>query len=215
MYSNLQNSFSSVSYSDYLSRCDLINKYNLTSTYHIPELKDINLELSLKDFLEVYELAGKDSSDPVIQTKAFIALFNLTGTKPYIKANKSVSSLGRQKTTVVDYSIKVSLIKTSSKFNFLFMLFVENWHRLKLEDFTIFNKTPNKKISDKKFVLNSLIPSNCLFEADEILSKNLTGINSKNLKFRLNLSFENSLLLKNRNNIILNLPFFWISGRVV
>lgn len=215
MYSNLQNSFSSVSYSNYLSRCDLINKYNLTSTYHIPELKDINLELSLKDFLEVYGLAGKDSSDPVIQTKAFIALFNLTGTKPYIKANKSLSSSGRQKTTVVNYSIKVSLKKTSSKFNFLFMLFVENWHRLKLEDFTIFNKTPNKKISDKKFVLNSLIPSNCLFEADEILSKNLTGINSKNLKFRLNLSFENSLLLRNRNNIILNLPFFWISGRVV
>ena len=42
-----------------------------------------------------------------------------------------------------------------------------------------------------------------------------SGGNSKNLKFRLNLSFENFSLLKNRNNIILNLPFFWISGRVV
>ena len=105
--------------------------------------------------------------------------------------------------------------KKISKFNFLFTLFIENWHKLNLEDFTLFTKNPNKKIADKKFVLNCLVPSSCLFETDEILSKSLTGINSKNLKFRLNFSFENSSLLKNRNNLILNLPFFWISGRVV
>ena len=67
----------------------------------------------------------------------------------------------------------------------------------------------------KKFVLNTLLPSHCFFEADEILTKSLTGVSTKNLKFRLNFSFENVSLLKNRNNIILNLPFFWISGRVV
>ena len=215
MYLNLQNNFSNVSYCNYLSSCDLLNKYNLTSSYHIPKLKNINLELNLKDLSDVYEMPGKDSSDPVLQTKAFIALFNLTGVKPCVKATKVISSSKKQKSTVLNYSLKVLMNKKISKFNFLFTLFIENWHKLNLEDFTLFTKNPNKKIADKKFVLNCLVPSSCLFETDEILSKSLTGINSKNLKFRLNFSFENSSLLKNRNNLILNLPFFWISGRVV
>lgn len=212
---NLQNNLSSTTHINYLSNCDLVNKYNLTSVHHIPKLDKINLELNLKDFLGAYEISGKDQTDPVIQAKAFMTLYNLTGIIPYIRAEKFVSSSGRQKSTLLNYSIKLSMNKNIQKTDFLFSMFVENWHKLKLEDFSLFNSKPNNKISEKKFVLNTLLPSHCLFEADEILSKNLTGISSKNLKFRLNFSFENISLLKNRNNIILNLPFFWISGRVV
>ena len=212
---NFQNNLSSSTHFNYLSNCDLINKYNLTSVHHIPKLDKINLELNLKDFLGSYEIVGKDQTDPTIQAKAFISLFNLTGIIPYIKAEKTVSSSGRQKSTLLNYSIKVSFNKNVQKTDFLFSMFVENWHKLKLEDYTLFNSKPNDKFSEKKFVLNTLLPSHCFFEADEILTKSLTGVSTKNLKFRLNFSFENVSLLKNRNNIILNLPFFWISGRVV
>ena len=47
---NFQNNLSSSTHFNYLSNCDLINKYNLTSVHHIPKLDKINLELNLKDF---------------------------------------------------------------------------------------------------------------------------------------------------------------------
>ena len=72
---NLQNNLSNVSYFNYLSGCDLINKYNLTSVHHIPKLDNINLELNLKDLLGSYEIVGKDQTDPIIQTKAFICTY--------------------------------------------------------------------------------------------------------------------------------------------
>ena len=215
MFSNFNNNLSNSYYNNYLSNCDLVNKYNLKNINLIPKLDKITLELDLKDFLNSYEISSKDQSDSLIQTKAFLLLYGLTGTVPHIKASKSVSSSGRQKVTALQYSLKVVLDKNNKKTDFLFSLFVENWHKLKLEDFKIFNAKPNKTALDKKFVLNTLLPGHCLFDIEEFLSKSLTGVNSKSSKFRLNFHFDNSSFLKNRNNIILNLPFFWISGRVV
>lgn len=215
MYSNFQNSTSNSKYSNYLSNCDLINKYNLNSVHNIPKLKKITLELEMKNFLNSYEVIGKDQTDSLAQTKAFLSIYALTGKIPYIKAEKSVAAFGRQKSSVLNYSLKTVLNKKVEKNNFLFSMFVENWQKLKLEDFKLFNSKSNKNFSSKKFVLNSLVPGYCLFEIDEILSKSISGINSKNIKLRVNFSFDNNSLLKNRNDIILNLPFFWISGRVV
>ena len=94
MYLNLQNNFSNVSYCNYLSSCDLLNKYNLTSSYHIPKLKNIQFELNLKDLSDVYEMPERIHLDPILQTKVFIALFFnfLTGVKPSVKATKVISS---------------------------------------------------------------------------------------------------------------------------
>ena len=44
---NFQNNLSSSTHFNYLSNCDLINKYNLTSVHHIPKLDKINLELNI------------------------------------------------------------------------------------------------------------------------------------------------------------------------
>ena len=56
---NFQNNLSSTTHINYLSNCDLINKYNLTSVHHIPKLDRINLELNLKDFLEFMKFQVK------------------------------------------------------------------------------------------------------------------------------------------------------------
>jgi len=212
MNSVFTNSFSHNNYESYISNCDLINKYNVKSVHQIPKLDKIVLELDMKDLLNSYEISSKDQTDSVAQVKAFLILYIFIGLFPYIKASKAVSSSGRLKTTNLQYSLKVVLRRKEEINNFLFSLFVENWQKLSLEDFKLFKNERVKRKAEKTFVLNTLLPADCFFDISEFLSKSLTGVNSKNLKFRLNFSFNSSINVKDRNKLIKNLPFFWISG---
>jgi len=212
MNSVFTNSFSHNNYESYISNCDLINKYNVKSVHQIPKLDKIVLELDMKDLLNSYEISSKDQTDSVAQVKAFLILYIFIGLFPYIKASKAVSSSGRLKTTNLQYSLKVVLRRKEEINNFLFSLFVENWQKLSLEDFKLFKNERVKSKAEKTFVLNTLLPADCFFDISEFLSKSLTGVNSKNLKFRLNFSFNSSINVTDRNKLIKNLPFFWISG---
>lgn len=212
MNSVFTNSLSRNNYENYISNCDLINKYNVKSVHQIPKLDKIVLELDMKDLLNSYENSSKDQTDSVAQVKAFLILYIFIGLFPYIKASKAVSSSGRLKTTNLQYSLKVVLRGKEEINKFLFSLFVENWQKLSLEDFKLFKNEKVKSEVEKTFVLNSLLPADCFFDISEFLSKTLTGVNSKNLKFRLNFSFNSSIDVKDRNKLIKNLPFFWISG---
>lgn len=212
MNSVFTNSFSRNNYESYISDCDLINKYNIKNVHQIPKLDKIVLELDMKDLLNSYENSSKDQTDSVAQVKAFLILYIFMGLFPYIKASKAVSSSGRLKTTNLQYSLKVVFRKKEEINNFLFSLFVENWQKLSLEDFKLFKNERAKSKVEKTFVLNSLLPADCFFDINEFLSKSLTGVNSKNLKFRLNFSFNSFIGVKDRNKLIKNLPFFWISG---
>ncbi len=212
MNSVFTNSFSHNNYESYISNCDLINKYNVKSVHQIPKLDKIVLELDMKDLLNSYEISSKDQTDSVAQVKAFLILYIFIGLFPYIKASKAVSSSGRLKTTNLQYSLKVVLRRKEEINNFLFSLFVENWQKLSLEDFKLFKNERVKSKAEKTFVLNTLLPADCFFDISEFLSKSLTGVNSKNLKFRLNFSFNSSINVKDLNKLIKNLPFFWISG---
>jgi len=212
MNSVFNNSLSRYDYESYISNCDLINKYNIKNIHQIPKLDKIVLELDMKDLLNSYETVVKDQTDSVAQVKAFLILYVFMGMFPFIKASKSISSSGRLKTTNQQYSLKI-VLRTKEQLNsFLFSLFVENWQKLSLEDFRLFKNDRIKNAAEKIFVLNSLVPGGCFFDINEFLSKSLSGLNSKNFKFRLNFSFNNFIDIKNRNNLIKNLPFFWISG---
>ena len=212
MNSAFNNCLSRYDYESYISNCDLINKYNIKNIHQIPKLDKIVLELDMKDLLNSYETVVKDQTDSVAQVKAFLILYVFMGMFPFIKASKSISSSGRLKTTNQQYSLKI-VLRTKEQLNsFLFSLFVENWQKLSLEDFRLFKNDRIKNAAEKIFVLNSLVPGGCFFDINEFLSKSLSGLNSKNFKFRLNFSFNNFIDIKNRNNLIKNLPFFWISG---
>ena len=191
MNSALFNSSSRNDYENYISRCDLINKYNIKSTYQIPELDKIVLELDMKDLLNSYEISLKDQTDSIAQVKAFSIIYMFMGLLPYIRASKTVSSSGRAKTTKLQFSLKIVLRKKGEINNFLFSLFVENWQKLVLEDFKLFKNERLKTKVEKILVLNSLVPADCFFDVNEFLSKSLNNVNSKSLKFRLNFSFKN------------------------
>ena len=60
-------------YNNYLSNCDLINKYNLKSVYDTPKLDKIILDFNLANFLNAIDSSSaKEQTDSNIQIKAFI-----------------------------------------------------------------------------------------------------------------------------------------------
>ena len=75
-------------------------------------------------------------------------------------------------------------------------------------NFLIQKKINNKTTTLKSFLFSTLIPGNSFYEIESYFKERL---NLKNLKFKLNLLISNPVS-NNNNNIIKNLPFFWISG---
>jgi len=204
-------------YSNYLSRCDLLNKYNSKSIYSIPSLDKVSVEFRLSDLPGLFGPGASDSEKTSSQTKLFCLFYLFFGVLPFISAQKVNRSSKKQRISEVEYSLKMRFSGTSPVNSFLFFLFVENWHNLEIEGFDLFNsKKMKERISSSStgdsFVLNSEIPSGTFFVLDNILSKSLKAFGSKNFKFRVSFLFKNKSLRGNRLNNIRNIPLFWISG---
>lgn len=205
-------------YNNYLSNCDLINKYNLKSVYDTPKLDKIILDFNLVDFLNAIDSSSaKEQTDSNIQIKAFIVFYILTEYASYINFNKSLTAIKKLKISENNYSLKISINSFKELDFFLFSFFVENWSKLLLEDYLLFKKQDSLAILEKKplnknFVYSTVVPSNCFFTLDNYFNKTNSGINSKNLNIKINFVFKNLPKIKNFQKLIKNLPYFWISG---
>jgi len=199
---------------DYLSKCDLLNKYNLKSVHELPKLKKIVLDFNLADLISASENRDKEQTDSNIQIKASSIFYVLTGLVAYINFNKSLSSIKKLKISENNYSIKISTTNSNEINHFLLTFFVENWTKLLIEDFILQRKKKelSKIDSEKNIVLSSIVPSEVFFELEMFLNKIITGINSKNFNIKINFLFDNPNELKNSQTLIKNLPYFWISG---
>ena len=199
---------------DYLSKCDLLNKYNFKSTHEIPKLKKIVLDFNLADLIGASENKDKEQTDSNIQIKASSIFYVLAGLVAYINFNKSLYSIKKLKISENNFSIKISTTNLNEINQFLLSFFVENWTKLLIEDFVLQRKKKelSKIDSDKNIVLSALIPAEVFFELEMFLNKIVTGINSKNFNIKINFLFNNPKELKNSQTLIKNLPYFWISG---
>jgi len=208
--SNINNSLS-----NYLSTCDLINKYNFKSVYNSPKLKRVVIDFNIFDFLSASDFKDKEQTDSTVQIQAATLLYILTGFVSYINFNKSLSSLKKLKLSENNFSLKVTINDSREIDNFLFTLFVENWSKLLSEDFSFYKKpqkTSANFLSTKTFVHSCVVPAGCFFELESFLSKTISGVNPKNFNFKINFLFKTPVNFKSSQNLIKNLPYFWISG---
>ena len=201
-------------FNQYLSNCDLINKYNSKTIYNIPTIKKIVCEVHLKDFLASSELSTSDQNNSISQIKSYLLVYLLLGVLPYINCNKNKKALLQfNKNSENNYSLKILFSTVTEKNLFLNSLFIDNWTKLKLDGFSLFaDKTTlsNKKITSQ-FVFNSIIPGNSFFEVEDFFCNNINSLNLRNLKFNINFLITNAIV-KNKRNLLKNLPYFWISG---
>jgi hypothetical protein len=211
MHSNILRPNLNQKCNEYLSNCDLINKYSLKNTNNIPKIKKISLELDLKDFLLASEISEKNQKHILSQTKSYLLFYILFGFLPKINFNKNVVSKSKILTlSELHYSLSVVFSTKREVNNFLHSFFIENFSKLSSDGFKVFKKKEinNKVNSLNSFLLSIIIPGNSFNESDSFFKG---GLNLKNLKFKLNISINNPKL-KNNQNIVKNLPFFWING---
>jgi hypothetical protein len=213
MSSFLTASSTNFKYNDYLSKCDLINKYSLKSVDTCPKLNKIVLEFSSLDVLSACETGNKKEWDSELQIKAFLLLYVLQANRPFINFNKVQINKDNS-----NYSVKLTFSGKEEIQSFLSQLFVENWNTLLLDDFEFIRLNQakyNKYIQvNEKYVLNTKLPASSFVELDTLLNKNLFGITSKSLNIKASFLFENNIILKLKapNLLIKNLPLFWLTN---
>lgn len=214
MCSFLNSNSKNVRFNNYLSACDLVNKYCLKNLHESPKLSEVVLEFSSANILAASESGNRKELDSELQTKAFFLLYILSCEKPFINLNK----IKMVKDTGFDYSVKIVLSSKEELDSFLRTMFVENWNLLLSEDFRLIKNSSlenNKSIqSNRRFLINTTIPSTVFFELETFLNKKIFGLNSKNLSMKVNFVFENKAKNAKRMSLMLikNLPFFWATN---
>lgn len=196
---------------NYLSTCDLINKYNLLNVNKVPKLNKIVLELSSRDLLSAVESLGKNEINTETQIKSYFLLYIFSSYQPYIKFRVSKKLKGEND----NYSLEINISKNEDIYSFLISFFVENWNKLSVEDFSLWKrKSFNFIFQQKNFVIERKIPGDTFFELENFLNKTAFGIVSKNLNLRVKFFFQNNNFRSQdaSENLVKNLPFFWING---
>jgi len=198
---------------NYLSKYDLINKYSLTTIYNSPKIDSITLEFSLTNLLKAYDFNKLSVNDKEIQIKAFLFFYLFNGSFPFLNSKKASTIKTSEKSQELNLALKIKISNQNSINQFLFLFFIENWNRFLKEDMNLFN---NQIINNNSKVLNFNIkcPGSVFFEMDHFLNTTLININSKEFFISLNFLIKNSKQLTsiNTNNLIKNLPLFWING---
>ena len=203
-------------FTQYLSHCDLLNKYNLKTLHDVPTLDKIICEVHLKDFLIASDLSSSDQNNFISQLNSYLLVYILLGFLPYLNCNKNKSALLKSvKNVDTNYSLKLCFSTLEKKNTFLTSLFNESWNKIKIDNFSLFREKStllNKKIRSD-FIFNTILQGNSFFEVEDFWSGSgsMPSINLKNLKFHTNFLIKNAKV-KNKKNGLKNLQFFWISG---
>lgn len=194
----------------YLSDLDLINKYNLLDKKQIPSLNQIVISLPINTFLNNLVDSNFSQFDSEPQIKAFLLLFLLNSTAPYV----DFKCLALVKSKENFLSLRLSLMGADSINDFLVRLFIETNSTLNLNLSPIedsLNQVKFSSLRKKKFTLTSFVLVQKFFELELMLNRILFGINSNELLLKINFIFHNPAKLNvSHQTIIQNSSFFWI-----
>jgi len=188
---------------NYLSCCDLINKYSLNSLKKAPKLKKITLELSSYDILNSFESSQKNEADMDVRVNSFVIFYLFHSFLPYIAFIKGEGT---------NFLLKISFFDVNDIYFFLVNFFVENWEKLVLENFSFFSKYTYFSKYPNNFIIQHSIPF--FFELNDFLVKNPFGIISKNLSFKSKFLFQIQNF-KNKVTAEKSIKYispFWING---
>ena len=200
----------------YLSKCDLINKYNVKTSYKIPKIDRIVLEFPFENFMKACTFSEKDQANPTFQLKGALIFYIFANLMPYINYNKSRLSLKKKLNSEKGYSLKIIIKNKEDITSLLSTLFVENWSKLISEDFSLSKKLNSKNLdnrnkNEKISIIKATVPGSSFLEIDTFLDKYLLKINSRNISLIFNFIVSNPIKVQNSNKLIRNVAPFWIN----
>ena len=195
---------------NYLSNCDIANKYLLTNIYSIPQIKTIKLSISLKNF--AFFVDSNDffeKKDLNIKYRTFILSFLLNSNIPFLKnVNVNTFSKNTESLNLEDFFFFIIYSEKKLLNDFLFSLFVENSENLKKVKF-IYNieLISNKKDTSK---IHLQIPLTSIYDISYLINSNIISTNAKEMYLNVD-CIVNNKFYKNKKNIIKSIPFFWVN----
>jgi len=198
----------------YLSNLDLINKYNLQSVHLVPNLQNISITLSLNNVINACDVKNLITKDYEIQIKSFLLFYITFLIVPFLKNNKIKLVKTSEKNLQMNYILKVSLISPTDINEFLFLLFIENWPQLIIEETTLFKKSSLGHLKSNFLTFRTQLYLNNLLSFQSLFSFLFNNINLKEVPLQLSFKIRTnkSLNIADKFIFLKNLPLFWISG---
>lgn len=192
------------SFNDYLTKCDLIYKYNLESINLIPKIKKIDIALKIDEsFNEGF--TSPEMSENLMKLNLFLILYVSYFCFPFIKY------LNFKNSDQNAFSLNSIVSQKSSIFALLDSLFIDNSYKLKrLGLLSLKNLKKESLIQGEQILFKVKLPLSVFDDLNEVpLFKN---VNKKKFSITLNFSIENLIFskLKNSKSFLRNLPYFWV-----
>lgn len=201
----------------YLLSCDLINKYNLLSTYKEPKIVKIILSLSLKEIQRVsysYETDEAVSSD--LQIKTFLFFYLTLGSAPYVTFQSVKTTKGTRYKNDGDFLLQATISNGDRISAFLSILSMENKRLMETSDFRLFKAEFLSKVQTNlsKMSCNMKIPGDFFFDAKYFFSSKFQDLNLSKIEISTSIIIEN--IPKNCNivNAVRNSEFICPIGYV-
>lgn len=199
---------------NYLSNCDLLNKYRLKSVYSQPKLEKIVLSFSFKEFLNGFENSKNNlNHSSLMEIKAFLVFYLCFSIFPFLSFNVSSMSRTHEKTDNGDFVFKIVITDKKIMQKFLFEFWINNFSQFKTKGQLLQSITKtNLKNFDCCYSLS--LNAKSLSDFEDVIE----AINSdKDSEFRdfnlkINFIFGNFESTKDSYLSIKNLPLFWING---
>lgn len=202
MFLNLINKKFNVKQNEYLLNCDSINKYNLKSVYKKPNVKKININFPVGAFSSVNTIDSNVHVKSMLIFYTFFSLISYINFKK-IRLKKSVSE--------ANFSLKIILSDKESIYFFLFNLLMENASRIEKEEVKLFSKSILLDKSKDSFQHTISAPAKSFYDIDDFFSKHVKDIDLKAFNLSINLIVNNCNKCSDKNKLIKNISFFWLS----
>ena len=154
----------------YLSNLDLINKYNLHSVHSVPNLQNISVTLSLNNVINACDFKNLITKDHEIQIKSFLLFYITFLIVPFLKNSKIKLLKTSEKNLQMNYILKVTLISPTDINEFLFLLFIENWHQFIIEETVLFKKSSLLPLNSNSLTFRTQLYLNNLLSFQSIFS---------------------------------------------
>jgi hypothetical protein len=182
----------------YLATLDAINKFNLSSIYKMPKIKEIKISFYSEDLMNT--LSNPTNKQRTMFIRALLFLQALFGQMPEIKTQRKKIKSKLANKNDNNYIFTITLKNNSQIKEFI--------DRLNLET-EFFNKDniirPNfKQEGFSTFSFNCLLMANNFFEIKELVNSRFSDVNVDKLKIHTNFILENIPTNFKLNNDILS-----------
>lgn len=165
----------------YLSKLEVINKFNLNDVRSVPNLSKIVINFPVSDFLKGCFNTNKNEYNLDVQIKFVMVLYLLVFNLPFINfkvLEKQVKGF-RKNSDIRGFSLKTTIVGTNNVYCFLIKVLKG------CNDDSILGLRKNVRIYDRNFL-----------DVRVFLNRILSGINSQDLSLNLGLKVFNPLALK-------------------